>query len=501
MIAGCVPLNLFGGGDVDEAGQPSITTLTPDMVDYVALDTVDTYISKQQSVGFGFDGSAFDLPGGEVGWAAGYGRWTQELTYTPDSAKTIGAVTGNVGAGTAGTLTNDSVYGEFLAPVFDNGLQALAISGGVRYDDWDVFGSDTTWQAGIEFQALDSLKLRATAGTVFRVPTIGDLFSGVVDDFPTYADPCVPPAGESLPPGCAQVGIQTDSQLHALAGGNPNLIPESGDTFTAGAVWNTGFGNGDLTLTADYWKTDLEDGISSLGVQLILDDCYIRENASSCDLVTRTADYDIFVVIDETLNVADQGAEGIDMEVRYNIDTNVGQFEASLLWTHLLGRTKTPFAGASREELAGTYTNVSDEDGGAYPDNKANLSLQWYRDNLSIGWLGEYVGSMTTMTNYAGDYEYTIDALLYHDIVGRYEFSGTGTEISVGVTNLSNEPPPYIDLGFNAGYRCGSIPAVRQGLLRAADTELRISCICSCKKKAALRGLFFGALGSESVAV
>ncbi len=451
LIVGCVPLNLFGGGEVDADSQPTVTTLTEDMVDYVSLDTVDTYIGKQVAAGFGLSGSAFDLQGGQLGWAAGYARWTQDYTYTPDSAKTIGAVTGNVGAGTAGTLTNDSIYGEFLAPVFDNGLQAVSISGGIRYDDWDAFGSDTTWQAGIEIQAIDSLKLRATAGTVFRAPTISNLFGGVVDSFPTYSDPCVPPEGDSLPPGCEQVGIQTDSQVHALVGGNPNLTPEHGNTLTAGAVWNTGFGNGDMTLTADYWKTELSDGISSLGVQFILDDCYINQNEASCALVTRTSRYDILTIRDSTLNVADQGAEGIDLEVRYNFDTDVGQFEAALLWTHLLGRTKTPFAGAPREELGGTYTTVTDEDGGAYPDNKANLSLQWYRDNLSVGWLGEYVGSMTTMTNYAGDYEYTIDALLYHDIVGRYEFSGTGTEISVGATNLTNEPPPYIDLGFNAG--------------------------------------------------
>ena len=449
LIVGCVPLNLFGGGEVDTAGQPTVTTLTEDMVNYVALDTVDTYIGKQTAAGFGLNGSALDLSGGPLGWAAGYARWTQEFTYTPDSAKTIGAVTGNVGAGTMGTLTNDSVYGEILAPVFDNGVQAVDISGGVRYDDWDAFGSETTWQAGIEVQAIDSLKLRATAGTVFRAPTIGNLFGGVVDSFPTYSDPCVPPEGESLPPGCAQVGIQTDSQLHALVGGNPHLSPEFGETFTAGAVWNAGFGNGSLTLTADYWATELEDGISSLGVQFILDDCYIDQNASSCALVTRTADYDILTVIDGTLNVATQGAEGIDLEVRYDVSTDFGEFEAAVLWTHILGRTKTPFAGAPEEELQGTYTDRTAEDGGAYPVDKANLSLQWYWNDISIGWLGEYIGGMDTSAAFA-DYDYKLDSMLYHDIVANYEVERTGTTISLGVTNLTNEPPPFIDVGFNA---------------------------------------------------
>ena len=33
LIVGCVPLNMFGGGEVDAGGNPTTTTLTPDMVD------------------------------------------------------------------------------------------------------------------------------------------------------------------------------------------------------------------------------------------------------------------------------------------------------------------------------------------------------------------------------------------------------------------------------------------------------------------------------------
>ena len=351
-----------------------------------------------------------------------FSHWRQEFNYTPDSAKTIGAVTGNVGAGTDGTLIGNSVFVEFLAPLYDNGTQALDISGGVRYDDWSAFKGDTTWKIGVEFQAVESLKLRATAGTVFRVPTISDLFGGVIDSFPTYSDPCIPPPGGTLPPGCAQVGIQTDSQLHALLGGNPNLIPETGDTLTAGLVWNPEFGTGDLSVTLDYWQVEIEDGISSLGVQFILDDCYIAQNPASCALIVRTATYDIFTVVDGSLNVADQGAKGIDLEVRYGLETEIGDWEFALLWSHLNERTKTPFAGAAEEQLEGTYTNITAQDGGAYAEDKINYSVQWYRNNFSVGYLGEYISAMDTLdAGFIGDYLYEIDSQLYHDIVGSYE--------------------------------------------------------------------------------
>jgi len=68
-----------------------------------------------------------ELPGGALGWSLGYSYWKQDLAVILDSAKTIGAVTGNVGASTTGSLVNNAVFGEFYAPVYDNGEQKLAI--------------------------------------------------------------------------------------------------------------------------------------------------------------------------------------------------------------------------------------------------------------------------------------------------------------------------------------------------------------------------------------
>jgi len=459
IIAGCVPMNMFGGGVVDPiTSRPVTTTLTQDMIDYVSADLVDTYVTTMDSAGFSLSGSIWELPGGQMGWALGYGYWGQTYTYSPDSGKQTGAVTGNVGAGTDGSLYNNSVFAEVLLPVFDNGSQALDLKGGLRYDDWNAFDGKATWQVGVEFQAIESLKLRATAGTVFRAPTISDLFGGQVDSFPTYTDPCIPAVGDPLPSGCAQVGVQIDSQLRARVGGNPDLTPEEGDTFTAGFVWTPEFGNNDLSLTVDYWQVDITDGISSLGVQYTLDQCYLNNDASACAKITRNPDYSINQVLDGNINVADQGANGVDTEIRWGMDSGIGQWEASLLWSHLLERTKTQQPGVPEVDLSGRYTDPTAEDGGAYATDKLNYSVQWYRGSLSVGYLGEYISGLDadTFCNCGagnqpdGSYIQDIDSMLYHDLVASYKFEQTGTSIAAGITNLTDEAPPFIEVGFNA---------------------------------------------------
>jgi outer membrane receptor protein involved in Fe transport len=334
------------------------------------------------------------------------------------------------------------------------------IKGGVRYDDWDAFSSDTTYQLGVEFNATEDVKLRATYGTVFRAPTISELFGGQVDSFPTYTDPCVPTGGGSIAPGCAQVGVQLDNQLNARVGGNPNLIPETGDTLTAGVVWTPTFGDHGITATVDYWTIDLEDGISSLGAQFILDDCYINQNQASCALITRGPSYEVTQLIDGSLNVANQGGEGIDTEVRWNYSADVGQWQASVLWAHMLERTKTPFAGAPEVDLSGRYTDPTAQDQGAYASDKINYSVQWLWNDFSIGYMGEYISSLDadTFCNCGagnqpdGTYIQDIDSQLYHDIVASYTFDafGSSATISGGVTNLTDEAPPFIEIGFNA---------------------------------------------------
>jgi len=458
LITGCVPLNMFGGGSVvRETGEITAQTLTQDMLDYIGVELIDNYQTKQSLAGASLTGSMFNLPGGEIGWAVGYQYWKQEFSYRPDSAKVTGAATGNVGAGTDGSLTNDAVYGEFFAPVFDS----FAVTGGLRYDEYDAFDGDFTWQLGLEWDVMDNLKARGTAGTVFRAPTIGELFGGVVDSFPTYVDPCA--QGGTLPPGCSGPGIQLDNQVKAAVGGNPNLEPETGDTFTAGVVWTPSIGDHNFTATVDYWQIDLEDAISSLGVQFILDSCYQDLNQQACDLITRNSDGAITLIQDTNLNVSEQGAKGVDTEIRWNWASNIGDWQASMLWSHLLERTKRANPNVDEIDLSGRYTDPTAADGGAYASDKINATLQWRMGDLSVGWLMEYISGVDADTfcncdsdgdpsNNGPDGEYIqpIDSFLYHDLIATYNFEFLKTTVTAGVTNITDEAPPYIEVGFNA---------------------------------------------------
>lgn len=472
LIAGCVPFNFFGGGSViRETGEITASTLTQDMIDYVSANLIDRQRDEFSEMGAGLTGSAFELPSGEeLGWAVGVGYWQRNLTNDPDSAKQAGQVTGNTGAATSGEIENYNAYLELFAPVWGNGTQKLDLKAGLRYDDFSDLGEEVTWQVGAELQALEALKLRGTAGTIFRVPTIFNLFGGLVDGFPTYTDPC---ARTPLPAGCQQQSIQLDTQVLGKFGGNPNLRPETGDTLTLGAVFTPDLGDVDMSVTIDYYNVSLDEAIDTLGVQNILDQCYVDQLADACALVTRRNDpeFSIAQVIDAPLNINGNDAQGIDTEVRASVPTGIGDLSGSFIWTHVLKNDQTEFDG-SVTERGGRYTS-----GNAYPEDKFNYSVGLERDGLSLTYRGEFISSIDadTFCNCGtgnqpdGSFRQDIDSQLYHDLVAGYNWEEQGLILTGGVTNLTNEEPPFIETGFNAGTEPGTYRVFGRGFFLRAQ--------------------------------
>ena len=299
---------------------------------------------------------------------------------------------------------------------------------------------------------MDTLKFRATAGEVFRAPGIGESFGGLSDGFPTATDPC---GLTPLPAGCLQQIVQTDSQLRGKFGGNPNLEAESGDTVTVGVVWEPEFSFGSLTLIVDYWNTQLEDGIIGLGLNYILNDCHVDLNPASCALITRRADYTIDNVLVAPLNAAESEAGGIDVDATFRFDNSMGEFEVAFLWAHNNVQDRKAFATDDTADLTGIY-----DGGGMYAEDKISYSLDWARGNWRAAYLGEYISEIDApitasyfgadgIIGNPGEYAQTVDSQLYHDVTVKYTHD-TGVSLALGLTNITDEEPPYIDTGFNA---------------------------------------------------
>lgn len=449
-IAGCVPLNLFGGPD----------TVTQEQLDYVSATLVDTFQSELEMLTMGVTGEVEGFGAGPIGMAFGYEYRSEDTENAVDSGKATEAVTGNTGDVASGAYRVNSLFGEVFVPIIDDGDMTLDFTAGARYDDYSTFGSNTTWQGKLVFAPMDGLLLRATYGEVFREPNIGELFAPQSDGFPQGQDPCNDTNFGSLTADgqarCVAQGVpqggytQTDTQYRSRVGGNPNVQPEEGETMTVGVAWSPDFLEG-FSVTVDYWDLELEQVIAALNPQTILEGCVEGGIDSLCGNISRFADGRINAVVSVTDNLNVRTAVGVDTEIKYNMETEIGDFNFAVIWTHLLERedvvvgvTEDGSVGSVTIEKEGTYDF---DDGEAFAENKVNASVDWIWEDLSVSYLIEYIDGINADVNFI-DYNQYVGSQIYHDIAASYTFE-TNTRVTLGVTNLGDKAPPYIDAGFN----------------------------------------------------
>lgn len=436
VIQGCVPIDLFGGPG----------TITQEQLDFVSVDLVDEFESETTIFSAGIDGSQ-SLLGLDIGWAAGVEYRDEEASFTPDLLKQQDAVTGSTGLGTVGDFDVKSVYGEAGTSLFDNGSQALDVNIGVRHDDFSNFGSNTTAQYKLKFQLTEGLVLRANYAEVFRAPTIGELFAGLSDNFPTANDPC----GDRFTGGFTPIGcpagspiVQADTQLPGLSGGNSQLDPEQGDNTIIGVVFQPTFVDG-LSLTLDYWEIELEDAINAVTAEGVLNFCH--RDGLLCDNITRRSDGSISSILSAAQNIATESAKGFDFTVDYKWDIeSIGAAMAlNLQYTRLTERNFQADPTSDVLELEGTFNQDFQDN---YLEDKAVLEVRGGIGKFGITYTLEYNGDAEYDARFTGD-TLAIDKQIYHDISVAYQVNDS-ISVTGGFRNLTDEEPPFFDSGFNA---------------------------------------------------
>ena len=169
---------------------------------------------------------------------------------------------------------------------------------------------------------------------------------------------------------------------------------------------------------------------------------------------------------------------GLILGARYNLIKPLsGDIAEMLVYDSALPDADRKAIEAYLLEKHPITTPLTAEDGGGYATDKINYSIQWFRNNFSIGYLGEYIsaidaqgfcscGNVETNDPVTGNppagylYFQEVDSLLYHDIVANYQFESTGTNIAVGVTNLTDEEPEYVPQGVTARENGNTYPGV-----------------------------------------
>src|SRR5215813_3244304 len=228
-IAGCVPLNMFGGpGGV-----------TPDQVTPNIAYTGNQHgFNQLVSAQFNTSGELFKLYSVRpVGLALGYEYRIVSGNNTPDPITVAGQTTGNIAFITAGHYYVNEGYGELSIPIV-SGMQFienLEASAAIRVFDYSNFGSDYTYKFGGRWTPVRDFTVRGTYSTGFRAPDIGALFLGTSDDFPRAQDPCrgSGAGGPQVPANCTAQGGpasgtgDTSVQIRSKVGGNPALQPET----------------------------------------------------------------------------------------------------------------------------------------------------------------------------------------------------------------------------------------------------------------------------------
>jgi iron complex outermembrane receptor protein len=333
VIAGCVPVNLFGGPEGFNQAMLDSTTFTAQ----------DYRYKKHYNYTANVTGDLFELPAGPVGFAAGY-EYRREFGFDqPDALISSGASSGNARQPTRGGFALDEFYVEFNVPLLTDApfAETLEFSIATRYSDYTNFGDTTNPKFGFRWKPIDDLLVRGNYADGFRAPTVSELFLGNSDSFPNIADPCSAnnnPTGAVLArcqQGFGGVGPvpagynQLNAQIRITIGGNPNLQPETATTKTLGLVYSPSWVEG-LDLYLDWYNIAIEDQIAGPTGGFLVTDCYITPNPVSCAQITRGATGEITNIFAGLSNtVGGLEVEGYDFTVDYRFDTDWGKFRVN----------------------------------------------------------------------------------------------------------------------------------------------------------------------------
>ena len=305
------------------------------------------------------------------------------------------------------------LYGETRIPLVQDVPFAKDITAELayRYSDYSNAGVTHTYKIAGDWTVIEGLRFRGGYNRAVRAPNVVELFSPPNVVLDGAVDPCAGlRPGDALVARCSTLFGLTTAQVLALepdpanqyngqTGGNPNLKPESADTYTVGVVWSPSFIQG-LNFTVDYFDIKLKDFISGIGANTIINGCVSGAQPSFCSLVHRDSIGSLRstsgFVIDTTQNTGGLRTSGADFSATYRTGldafglNDMGSLSATLVGTWLDKLATSPLKGDKPIDCAGLYGAACAALGGSpqpAPEWRHKARLTW-NTPFEYGWLG-----------------------------------------------------------------------------------------------------------------
>jgi outer membrane receptor protein involved in Fe transport len=391
--------------------------------------------------------------------ALGFEHRSENYLRVTDTIYQQGGLAGQGGPtpGVDGGYNVLEFYGEANVPLLSGvkGAQALNLDLAYRYSDYSNTGGASTYRIGFDWQPIDMLRVRAGYNRAIRSPNVAELYSVQALGLWSGVDPCAGESPTQTAEQCARSGVTAEQygnvsespadQYNALFGGNPDLIPETADTYTLGVVLNP---MDTMTVSVDYWRIDIDDTIGSIGAETILGQCGVNNNL--CDLVHRAPNGNVWqgtagYVDDFTVNLGTNKWEGIDLAFNWATDWAAGTWTTNMIGTYMLTKETTPIPA----DPASAYDCV----GLVGPGQQCYPTPDW-RHTLSVQYDSNEFWSLTGKWRYFDgvDYDGSTDQIAqanmsksqsYFDLNAVFRFMESH-DLVLGVNNVFDKEPVLV---------------------------------------------------------
>jgi len=476
----CYFFNPFGNSQFDRAGNPVQPNLELDnpaeLYGWLLGKASSKGEFQQRVIDVVAAGDLFDIGDQAVGLAIGYQRRKDKGETFVDSALSSDNLDFVFGARPwKGELTTNAVFAEVRVPIGNN----LEVNVAVRHEDFDEIGEKTTDpKVTVLFRPLDSLSLRGSWGTSFRVPSLLQSF-GTLTTVANQADLI---GGTTFKP--------------SLTVGNPALTPESAENWGVGLSWIPQEGPFEgLSVDLDYYDYKYEDIITRQSSAVLLaednaaltafsdanlggscatpTDCYIQaigQGVGNRDQIIRNSQGILLRILPEFSNANGADISGMDANIAYAFDTRIGRFrvgtQAAWVNKYEVEIPNSSGVGSTVIDAVGNY-NSRNAVARPLPEWKINGTLSWSWNNHRAFAIAKYVDGITSDVpagtrfffgataalggnpNIQADLgDDKIESMTTVDVQYTYSFGERSflndSSVSLGIMNIANELPPVI---------------------------------------------------------